>query len=135
MTRLVNWEARLFDAIKRHADRPFCWGTSDCVSLAADAVEAQSGVDPMAGFRGRYTTEIGAKRILAKESLKGLSGVLDGLFPSVDVNHAQRGDLGLVEYDGANCCVVVMGAHAVGKSISGRLLLPVQLIKQAYKVQ
>ena len=39
------------------AREPFAWGTRDCALVVADWIAARRGVDPAAGWRGRYASE------------------------------------------------------------------------------
>jgi hypothetical protein len=50
------------------AARPVVWGQWDCHLWLADWVQAVRGCeDPAAGYRGRYATPLGAKRLLKRE--------------------------------------------------------------------
>jgi hypothetical protein len=62
MHRLPDWETRLAAFLEPLRLRAFAWGKHDCCIFTAGAVEAMTGVDAMAEFRGRYSTQIGAKR-------------------------------------------------------------------------
>ncbi len=64
MPRYRDWTTQLHHTIKAASERPFSWGEFDCCLFAADCCIAICGVDPAAEYRGRYTTEIGAKRVL-----------------------------------------------------------------------
>ncbi|WP_199770468.1 DUF6950 family protein [Aeromonas sp. ASNIH1] len=57
----------------------------------ADICLAVCDKDPAAAYRGRYRTEIGAKRVLAKTH-GSIAAALDVLFERVPVAMAQRGD-------------------------------------------
>ncbi len=66
MPRLPDWQPRLVRWLELSARRPFEPGRHDCALFLAGAVEAMTGVDPAAPFRGRYTTLRGGLRILRK---------------------------------------------------------------------
>lgn len=70
--------------------RSFEWGESDCCLFVADCIKAQVDVDPAAAYRGKYKTEIGAKKALVKYG--SLEELLDSLFGRVDFKLAKRGD-------------------------------------------
>ena len=46
---------------------PFEWGRHDCVLWPADAVLALTGIDHAAPYRGRYSSPLGAARLLRRE--------------------------------------------------------------------
>lgn len=46
-------------------DRDWQWGVSDCCTAACDAFLRLHGVDPMKPLRGRYTSRMGALRLIA----------------------------------------------------------------------
>lgn len=93
MYRLPDWEARLAAYLDPLRLRPFAWGSHDCCTFVAGAVVAMTTVDPMAEFRGRYTTARGSVRALRKLGAGTLAGTLDRKFEAVDAALAQRGDI------------------------------------------
>ncbi len=92
MMRNPDWAKRLHEAIQAAIERPFLWGENDCCLFAADCCAAVCGVDPAADYRGRYTTETGAKRALAKRH-GSLEAAWDACFQRVEPAMAQRGDV------------------------------------------
>src|SRR5258708_4686376 len=64
MKRLEDWVVRLEAFIKERTAQPFKWGSQDCCLFAADAIEAITGVDLAADFRGKYSGAETAKAVL-----------------------------------------------------------------------
>ncbi len=93
MHRYPDWEARLAAHLEPLHARPFAWGSHDCCTFAAGAVEAMTGVDPMPEFRGRYSTAIGSARALKRYGAGTIAATLDGKFDAVAPALAQRGDI------------------------------------------
>ncbi|MGN5115646.1 DUF6950 family protein [Aeromonas sp. 55A] len=89
--RHPDWQLRIIQTIQAASERPFCWGENDCCLLVADVCLAACDKDPAAEYRGRYRTEIGAKRVLAKTH-GDIPAALDALFARIPVAMAQRGD-------------------------------------------
>lgn len=114
-SRLKGWEARLADTIGSHAAMPFAWGRADCLCLVGDVAVALVGEDPMAAFRGRYRTALGAKRLLHRQGYADVAAALAGRFEEIAPAMARRGDCGLVG-DDELATVIVTGAEVVGKS-------------------
>lgn len=56
MTRLAGWGALLDRYLAANRTRPFKWGEWDCCLFVCGAIEAMTGVDPAASFRGHYTS-------------------------------------------------------------------------------
>ncbi len=106
-----DWTTRLNAEIQAAQGRPFSWGEFDCCLFAADCCEAVCGVDPAAPYRGRYTTEVGAKRVL-RNTHGSLEGGWDACFKRVPVSMAQRGDVVLFDSEHGRC-VGVVWANAV----------------------
>jgi hypothetical protein len=53
ITRQPHWDTRGLHAfLLARATAPFVWGANDCALFAADAIEAMTGVDIAADFRG-----------------------------------------------------------------------------------
>lgn len=97
MARLPDWEQRLADFVAGNADRPFEWGAWDCILMACAAVEAMTGVDPAAEYRGRYSDAKGAARALRELGQGTLARTVDAEFEACPVGKAGRGDLVLVD--------------------------------------
>jgi hypothetical protein len=89
-------------------DREFQWGEWDCILFACAAADAITGVDKAAEYRGRYTTPIGAARILRRLGQGTLLATVDHEFEAKPVSYAMRGDL--IWHDG--CVGVCLGASA-----------------------
>lgn len=100
-------DVRLDQYIQEAAKRPFEWGVFDCALFVSDWC-ALNGFDPAKEYRGKYNTEIGAKRILAKKA-GSLSAAYDEHMFRVGVNFAQKGDV----------CVTDLESETVG-IIAGR---------------
>lgn len=105
MERKSTWEADLAEYIASVRREPFAWGTHDCCTFSAGAVEAMTGEDPMPEFRGKYSTALGSARALDGKSLEE---VLDEKFEEVPIGFAQRGDLAWF----TDCVGVVAGGYA-----------------------
>lgn len=99
MTRLPNWEERLSAFLIANREREFLWGQWDCITMACSAVEAMTGHDPAAAYRGRYSSAAGAKAILRELGKGTLLRTINAEFVRKPVGYAQRGDL--VWRDGA----------------------------------
>ena len=92
MTRHSTWEADLSAYIASVRDLPLTWGEHDCGLFFAGASKALTGFDPGEPFRGKYSTEMGAAKALAKFGAGSLEATLDGLFDIIPVGFIQRGD-------------------------------------------
>jgi hypothetical protein len=97
MNRFPDWEARLRIYLESVRELAFEWSTHDCCTFSAGAVEAMTGVDAMAEFRGAYSDEEAAKRALRRIGKGTLAKTLDAKFEAVDPAFAHRGDLVLAD--------------------------------------
>lgn len=111
--RLPDWEERFAQLVHESQLRSFKWGSFDCCTFAADAVEALTGHDPMSMLRGSYRNWRGAA--LRVRALGGLrKAVVDALGePMLYPATAQRGDIVLVRGEQAPALGVVVGAAAL----------------------
>ncbi len=64
--RFPDWRARLQDYLQKVSRTPFEDGVNDCALFLAGGVEAMTGKDYAAPYRGRYTTIRGGMRILKR---------------------------------------------------------------------
>jgi hypothetical protein len=112
--RRDDWESRLIDCILQAEKTKFEWGTNDCVTFAADVIQAITGGDPIDDLRGMWNS---ARTAQAKiKELGGLQAGISGrMGPPLDFPMlAGRGDLVLT--DQGNIAVVVLNyAVALGK--------------------
>lgn len=94
---------------------PFAWGDADCCSFSADWVQRRTGHDPMARWRGKYSTEGEARKYIADAgglSMLWLLGMIDVGVPEVDF--PRIGDVGIVTVLGEH------GKEEVGGIFGGR---------------
>lgn len=112
---------------------PYAWGTNDCVTFAADAVQAVTGTDPIPELRGAWDDESGAMAVL--EAQGGLVAAMDARFPRREVNFAQRGDLVLIkDANGQPSLGVCVGRDAVAPGVDEMLLTPIGKARIAWEV-
>lgn len=136
LTRLPGWDRRLARAVSQIGTTPGIWGESDCLMTAAAGIEAVTGTDIMAPWRGRYKSESGAARLMRKEGCKTVEDVFRDFFglPEVGRLMAQRGDVGVVEVEGVPCAGFVCDLGFLVRTETGRAVLPQTAIKTAFKV-
>ena len=91
--RLPDWETRLSRFIADHRDHPHEWGEWDCILMASSAIEAMTGTDPAAEYRGRYNDERGAAQALRDIGEGTLVKTIDAQLERAPVSMARRGDL------------------------------------------
>lgn len=114
--RAIDWEQRLFALIESARRKPFAWGTHDCCTFAADAVEAVTGQRP--ALPGSWSTPTGALRVASREG--GLPDAVSAVLGHEPGNAwlAQRGDVLLLSqpsFDGYALAVCAGGvAYAPG---------------------
>lgn len=66
-TQKINgWEDKLLHLIVSKDGNPFEWGKQDCMTLACDAIQAMTLMDPMRWARGKYKTKYEAIDIVTK---------------------------------------------------------------------
>lgn len=136
LTRLFDWDKRLSRLVSSIKDAPGVWGESDCLLTAAACIEAVTGQDIMAPWRGRYKTEAGAARLMRKEGCENVEDVLGKFFglPAVGTLLAQRGDVGVVEQDGVLCAGFVCDRGFLCRTETARIFLPQTAMKTAFRV-
>lgn len=101
LERVADWQTALSEYLinVRAANDPFAYGSHDCCTFISGAVEAITGVDPMAEFRGQYDTELGSLRALKRIGKGDLPSTLSDKFPAKGRAALTRGDL--VFFDGS----------------------------------
>jgi len=113
--RISTWEDALVNYIITKRQEPFEYGVNDCCMFAAGAVEAITGEDPMAEFRGQYDSLKTSLQVIKDIGAGTLEATMDGKFSEVAIGHAQRGDLAFFD----DSVGVVMGGFAYFVSDDG----------------
>ena len=135
MARTPNWPLRLTTYLEAARDLPFAWGRHDCATWAFDLRrDLTGGEDVAALWRGRYSTALGAQRVMRKLGWSDLEAMGRDLLgtPLATPLLAQRGDLVLGGEDPA--FGVCAGARAVFISPAGLVQLPLARCALAWRV-
>jgi hypothetical protein len=101
----------LGDFLRAASRRDFSWGDHDCCMWLADWVALRRGADPAAGWRGRYTTPLGAARIIKRRG--GLVAHLEGCLAPLGIERTDepgRGDIAVVGAAEGDCGAIVIGS-------------------------
>lgn len=134
LTRLPDWDRRLVRVVEKHLHLPGEWGVSDCGLTVGDAVEAVAGINPLARFVGKYTTEAGAARVMRRKGWKDMGDVLASFAPPIGRLKAQRGDIGTIVQGGQLTAGFICERGLAAKSEHGLVFYPVTEIVAAFKV-
>jgi hypothetical protein len=132
--RRPDWPERLAAYIEACRRKPFAWGRFDCCGFVAGGVKALTGRDPMAAWRGLYTTEAEALALLGVGGLaaavaEGMAGI--GA-QEVPVPLAQRGDVVVLELPAGSSAGLCDGSHAFAAGPAGLTRLPMSLAVRAW---
>lgn len=110
LKRKPLWRAdfkRVIDDMRR---RPFDWSTQyDCgLGLVVETVRAITGHDFGERYRGRYSTPMGAYRMMKKEGFETLADLVASLGPEIHPSQCQTGDVVAFRDEGS------LFVHALG---------------------
>jgi hypothetical protein len=100
MKRFPTWELRLHEEIERARKRKFVWGEFDCALFACDCINVMTGEDLGARYRGKYSDEAGAMKLVGS-SLRHFAhdiAMTAGMLPQ-HPNFGRRGDLVIANND------------------------------------
>ena len=106
MNKRENWPQKMHDYCKAVGKNKFAWGTFDCFLFCAGTVQAMTGEDFAAEFRGKYNEAGSAYSTLIESAGGGIEPLMQKLagqfgWTETDVLHAQRGDVVLLAPE---CC-------------------------------
>lgn len=133
MQRLEDWPTRLAEFIEARRERAFSWAESDCCLFVCDAIEAMTGIDPGARWRGLYSTEKGARRVLRDNG--GVSGIAATVLgPAVPSALAGRGDVVLIDTPHGEALAMCLGGIVAAQGGDGLIFVPAASAKAAWKV-
>lgn len=129
--RLPDWQKRFAEFGQARASMPFSWGSNDCCTFAAAAVEAMTGINPMADFPA-YSSEIGAARAVAKVGLQALATSVLG--SPVAPIMATVGDVVLLINGGREMIGVCNGTTVAVPGEAGMVMLGIDAAIAAWKI-
>ena len=134
--RLPDWQPRLVAYLARVSAAPFAFGQHDCALFAAGAVEAMTGTDPAARWRGKYATAAQGLARLRRVGIADATDLCAQLFADVPVLMAAPGDLAVIDTPDGPAMGVVQG-HLIYvlSQTTGRLgLVDLLAAKRCFKV-
>lgn len=139
MKRLPGWRGRLSAALLECDATPFSYENGgDCIMrLVAPAVQAMTGEDFAADYRGKYQDADGARAALAAKGFSSLSEALASVFPTIEPAHAQIGDIAIVETPGlgiGEAAGIVAGPTISMLAAKGRASVPLKRAAKAFRV-
>jgi hypothetical protein len=106
--RVRQWQTRFEALINARMHAPFAWGSNDCCTFACEAVGAITGVNPMDAWLDKYTSQLGAAKVLKKHGgVRAIAGKNFG--PFIIPFAAQVGDIG---------CFVEPSAEGDGQTLA-----------------
>ncbi len=135
LTRLPDWRARLDDYLDSIEGRPFAWGELDCALFAADAVQAITGVDLAADFRGKYSDQAGAEAAVKSAGFEDYASLVASMLPAVEIGRHMIGDVAVVESaEFGPCLAIVGGMHVTCMTLRGKGSLPLARASRIFRV-
>lgn len=98
MARKEDWPERFHEALLERSEHSFTWGETDCLMTVCTFLEVITGVNPGSAYRGQYTTEAGALRIIRAGGCSSMEELVSQLaaaqgYAEISPRLAQRGDL------------------------------------------
>jgi len=136
MKRRHDWRPALLAYMQAVAPIPFQWGRHDCALFAAGAVEAMTGEDFAAPYRGRYTTLLGGLRVLRRDGFADQAALTASLFEEIAPALAGVGDIAVVPEGDVIALGVVQGPriYVVGPDVTGIGTVDLLRASRAFRV-
>lgn len=130
-----TWRENLYAYLCDAARKPMRPSVQDCAVFPAGAVEAMTGVDLAADFRGQYKTFDEGKALLRERGFESHIELVAQHFPEIAPLTAQVGDLAVVVGDeGEDALGVVQGGGVYVVQLRGLGNLPLAEAKKAFRV-
>jgi hypothetical protein len=133
--RQSGWRPALMQYLGEVARSPLVFGTHDCALFAAGAVQAMTGTDFAAAYRGKYSTLDAGLRLLRRDGFADHAALARSVLPVISAAQAMPGDLAIIPLDPLPALGVVQGAGIYVLDLSGNLgLLPLTDAIEALRV-
>lgn len=135
LTRLPDWQTRLHRYLCATRGRAIEPGQHDCCLFAAGSIDAQTGVDLAAPYRGRYATFSGGRRVLRRAGHADHIALIAAHLPEAHPSQALAGDIAIVPTGEGPALGVVQGAVVyVLQAAGGIALVPMAVVQRLFKV-
>lgn len=137
MKRRPDWRPRLHETVEARRRVPFSFKAGvDCALFAAACVEAMTGVDLADGYRGRYTTEVGALRVIRNGGFADLADLVTSMLEEIPPARARAGDIAFVPDDSpfGGALGIVIGEQVACLAADGVGAVPRTLMTRAFRV-
>lgn len=133
LMRKEGWERLLAEFVEQRLNDTFQYGVRDCCLFVCDGIEAMTGTDPGSRWRGLYTSEKGARRVLRDNGgVAGLAGLVLGA--PVVAALAGRGDVVLIDTPDGEALALCIGAQIAAQGREGIEFHALASAKSAWKV-
>lgn len=127
-----GWQERLAAYLSSCAQRPFVYGEHDCALFATGAVQAMTGLDLAAPYRGRYTTFAGGRRVLRRDGYADHVALIAAHLPETAT--PRPGDLAVIDTPDGPALGVVQGAMVYVVGDAALSLLPISAARRFFEV-
>lgn len=132
--RRADWHNRLVQYLSEVIYAPPEMGRHDCALFLAGAVEAMTGADYAAPYRGRYTTMQGGLRILRKDGFADHIALAAHHLEEIPVAFAAPGDGAVVETEDGPALGVMQGEMIYVVGVRGSAVVPRARATRAFRV-
>lgn len=132
--RIRGWEQALAAHTRSHMRTLYQWGRHDCALFAASCVAVITGHDFAESYRGGYSDEDGARRVLASIGCDNVGDLAARYLPEISPAEARRGDIVMIEGTSGLFLAVVDGRTAIGPAARGLTHTPMDLALRAWAV-
>ncbi len=135
LSKRSDWRNRLNAYVEAQRRGGFAFGARDCALFVAGAVEAMTGIDYAAEYRGRYNTlQGGLHRVRASGYLDHIDMVAS-LFKEIPRMQAKVGDIAVIDgEDGGLALGVVGGSRIFVRHKAGLSTVDLTVIKRAFEI-
>lgn len=135
LRRLPCWQCCLSRFLAENSCRPFAYGSFDCGLFVADAIQAMTGTDVAARFRGTYSS---FKQVRKHGSVRQIAEQVAAEFGMAEVPllRAQRGDMALIQRprDYSLGLVDLGGMHLAVAVKTGIVRIPLSAAWRAWRI-
>ncbi len=134
IVRLPDWRGRLIAYLGAARGQGFAYGQLDCALFAAGAVEAMTGVDLAAPYRGTYASQAEGRQLMRQAGHASHFDLVQSVFAEVPVAFAQAGDLAKVVQGAQAGLGIVQGDRVYVATPAGLGLVDLTDAVQAWRV-
>lgn len=135
MVKVPNWDVELVKFADAMRGQALLYGFSDCVMMAAGAVEVQTGRQLTAEHAGQYDDADSARAYMHRRGWSDVDDVASHFLVEIDTRTRTRGDILMHIGERGKTLGICLGRSSLVMTLEGAMQIPAASAVKAWRVE